>query len=298
MAEVASAIAHLVVYPISEREIADAAARFAGLTADTKDGYEEVRVAIGHLRTTRSAIEKRRVELKADALDYGRKVDAVAKRLTTLVSDIEEPLKAKKDAVDAEAARVKREAERGELLALEAKLKAEREAEEAKRRADRQAEEERLRVEAARLAEQKAADEIERRRVAEEQRAAQAKIDAERATLDEQRRALETEQREARRAEAERQRVARVEQEAKDKAERDRVAAEQAQAVAAAEAARLESMRPDIEKVRAWGKAIFDFGPSAPLVESTEAQEALAWAVGRLEFVANALETFTPKGKG
>ena len=306
MGEVA-AIAHLVVYPVSENEIQEARDRFAGLEATTKEGYEEVRLAIASLRTTRGAIEKRRVELKADALDYGRRVDAVAKKLTTLVSDIEEPLKAKRDAVDAERERVKREAERAELVALEARLRAERETEEARLKAERDAENERLRAEGIRLAQERAAQELQQRRIDEEQRTAQAKIDADRRALDEQRQALEAQQREAARAEAERQRLKRIEDEAnalaaeieaatKAAEERTRLAAIKALEDAAVEAARLEAMRPDIEKVRAWGKAMFDFGPSAPEVESAEAQQALAWAVGRLQFVAHALETYKPKG--
>ena len=67
----------LVNYNISEAVIAATKARCADLSADTPKGYEEVRLAIADLRSTRVAIEKRRVELKTDALAYGRLVDSV-----------------------------------------------------------------------------------------------------------------------------------------------------------------------------------------------------------------------------
>src|SRR5579863_5138042 len=101
------ATAELVTYSITDADIAATQAAYAGLTADTPKGYEEVRLAIAHCRDTRVAIEKRRVELKADALAWGKKVDAEAKRITTLLEEIEDPLKAKKQAVDDEKARLK-----------------------------------------------------------------------------------------------------------------------------------------------------------------------------------------------
>jgi hypothetical protein len=89
---------------------------FAGLTADTKEGYEEVRKAIRLCVSKRTEIDDRRTGLNKEALEWQRKVNAEAKRLTALIVEIEEPLKAKKKAVDDEAARVKAE--------LEAKQKA------------------------------------------------------------------------------------------------------------------------------------------------------------------------------
>lgn len=277
----AVSITHLVVYPVSEREIEEAKARYAALQADTKEGYEEIRLAIAHLRTTRTSIEKRRVELKADALDYGRRVDSVAKKLTELVTDIEEPLKAKRDAVDAERERLKREAEKAELVALEAKLRAEREAEEI-----------RLREEAARIAQERAAHETERQRVQVEQRAAQARIDADRRALDEEREAMAAQQRAAARAEAERQRLARIAEEKVAQAEADRLAALQAEQDARAEAERLAAMRPDIDKVHAWATEIRELEGRAPALVSEEAAGAIGWSIGRLEFVAVQLDKF------
>ena len=107
--------AALVTYSVTEAEIAKTREACASLTCDTPDGYEAVRVAIGNLRTTRGAIERRRVELKADALKFGRLVDSEAARFTGLIQAIEDPLKAKKAVIDDEADRVKREKEAAAL---------------------------------------------------------------------------------------------------------------------------------------------------------------------------------------
>jgi hypothetical protein len=89
---------------------------FSKLTADTKEGYEEVRKAIRLCVSKRTEIDDTRKGLNEEALKWQRTVNAEAKRLTALIVEIEEPLKEKKKAVDDEAARFKAE--------LEAKQKA------------------------------------------------------------------------------------------------------------------------------------------------------------------------------
>src|SRR3954464_5397436 len=91
-----------ISFGVSTAEIDAVRERYAALEATTSAGYEEVRQAIAVVRTTRVNIEKRRVELKAEALAYGRQVDNEAKRWSTLVESIEAPLVAKKQAVDDE----------------------------------------------------------------------------------------------------------------------------------------------------------------------------------------------------
>src|SRR3990167_6370808 len=142
---------NLVSYSVTDAAIATAKAVAITLSADTPKGYEEVRLALADLRGYRVSIEKRRVELKADALDYGRRVDAEAKRLTGLIVEIEEPLSQKKHDVDYEKSRLRAEAEAEKQRILEAKIRAEREAEEARLRVEREAEEARLAEERARL---------------------------------------------------------------------------------------------------------------------------------------------------
>ena len=204
-------ITPLVKYEVSIADIRAMGEKYALLKPDSKEGYEEVRLAIGTLRSTRVAIEARRKALKRSALDYERAVDKVAKELIAAIEAIEDPLQRAKDAVDDEKERIKREKAEAEKRELEAKVRAEQEAKEAEARAAREAEEQRLAAE-------KKALEAERARQAEEQR----KLDAERARIAAEQRAAEERIRAAE-AEAERKRD---EAEAAAKAERDRKDAE------------------------------------------------------------------------
>lgn len=304
----------VVAYNISEAAIASMRARCERLSADTPQGYEDVRVALGELRSTRVAIEKRRVELKADALAYGRLVDSEAKRFTAMLVEIEEPLSQKKHDVDYEKARQKAEAEAARQQALEAKIRAAREAEEARLRVAREAEE-------AQLAEERARLEVERARFAEEQRhaeeamriereAAQARQEAveaaqrakdealraqlrrdrevaeaaaraERDALEAERRTLAAAREKAEREEFERQAKIKAEAEAVAKAERDRLEAAERQA-------KLDALQPDIEKVRAFAMAIRNL--PAPKPQTAAGKAMVAYGVTALNVVAANLE--------
>lgn len=246
----------VIEYPTTEDKIAEARDKYAALKADTPAGYKKVVEAIAVLRGTRSAVEKRRVALKAEALDYGRRVDAAAKKLTALVVEIEEPLQAKKKAVDDEEARLKREAEKAELVALEAKLKAEREAEEAKLKAQR-----------------------------EQQAAEQKRIDDERKALDEQKRA---QAKEATRLEAER--IAALPPAPVLQLPVAR-SATPAQPTAALAPARHMSAVTDIDIVRSYADQVRALAASAPDIDGPCAA-AIKWAVGRLDSIATGLDAF------
>jgi chromosome segregation ATPase len=96
---------------IADDVIAEVAMTFAPLQASTKDGYEEVKRAIGWCRTKRGEIEAKRKVLNEDALRWQRQVNAEAKRLTGLIEAIEDPLKVKKKSVDDEVERKRKELE-------------------------------------------------------------------------------------------------------------------------------------------------------------------------------------------
>ncbi len=132
-----SPIAGVVRFDVTEADLAAIREEYSGLTADTPEGYESTRLAIGNCRKTRVAIESRRKDLKRDALTYGRAVDSAAKQLTALVEAIEAPLKERKLAVDDEKERVAREEREAEQRAIEAERAAEREVEEARMAAER-----------------------------------------------------------------------------------------------------------------------------------------------------------------
>lgn len=304
----------LIRYDVSKDDIRAKGKEYSALTFDTPANYEQGRKAIAILRETRVAIEARRKELKQESLEYGRRVDSVAKELTSLIEEIEEPLKSKKKIVDDEKARIKAEKEaeerrqveeqlRVEREAEEARLKAEREAEEARLKAEREAEEARLRAireaEEARLAEERArleaeraelqrqrdeaelAARAERERIEAAENAERERMARERAELEAERRALSEARERAEREEFERLARIRAEEEAKERAERERVAAEEARLAEAerhaAHQRRLEALRPDAEKLHEFAKRIRAL--EAPELATDEAREELqnAW---------------------
>lgn len=276
--------------------IADLNERYAPIVANaaelvqSKEGYEQVRVAIGELRTTRTGIEKRRKELNDDALAWKRRVDAEAKILTEAIVSIEEPLKAFKQSVDDEKERIKREKADAERRRAEEEAHRQREIQEAAIRKQREEEQERLRLENERLTQERAALMEERKRLAEERakedearRLRDEQLAAERRKLIEEQQAIANEKARLEREEAERQARIRAEKEAVEKAERDRLEAEQA-AIAA------EKLKPDREKLKAFAASIRALTP--PEVQFAESAEVLENAVADLGVIASLLENW------
>ena len=267
----------VILYSVTPETIAEMATRYAGLKIngiDDKAGYEVVQKARMDCVKARSAVEKQRKELKADALEFGRKVDAEAKLLTTKIEAIEQPLLAQQESVEAakEAVRKEREdkvyaerqaawdavdgpkTDRAYLLShtddqfaarlqqqfvakqarIEAQAKAEAECIERERIAAEQAE--KNRIEAERLA----AERAEMQRIAAEQEAERKRMQAiEDAKLAKERAELDRlrkEQAEAQaKIDAEQNRLAKIEQERMEAERLEKAKAE------AAERARIET---------------------------------------------------------
>lgn len=242
-----------VTYDITEDQIGQIRDKYAGLTIDA-GGYEAVKAAVQHCTRTRSGIETRRKDLKKEALEYGRRVDTVAKRLVSLVRDIETPLVAEREKVDGP----KREAKR----VAEARKKAEEEA---------------------RLTEAKAKIDAEQAAL----RAGREKLEAERTTL-------RAEQERASRMEFERQAKIKTEAEAKAQAERDRVATEEARVAeaerVAAIQARMDALRPDALKIQEWATRIKGVADDAPAPDTKEAFESVDRAARSLRVTAKLLK--------
>ena len=207
--------------PLVIRDVSDAA------------GFKVVHEARMIVKSHRVEVEKTRKLLKADALEYGRKVDAEAKRLTGLLEPIESHLEAEEKRIQEEKDRIKNAVR----LKAEAEARAKEEAESARLKAEQAAEAEHLRVE-------------------------REKLDAERRAMEEQRRVIEVEQQRLAKIEADHQRVIELEKakaEAAERAKREteaRLAREAEEAKAKAEAAeaakrRAEELRPDREKLLA-----------------------------------------------
>jgi len=75
----------------------------------TTKGFAELKIDLSKVKSLRIKIDKRRKELKADSLAYGRRVDDAAKHLVMLVSEVETPLKELKDAEEARRKKIKEE---------------------------------------------------------------------------------------------------------------------------------------------------------------------------------------------
>lgn len=220
-----------VVYEQTETALVEAAKAAKGLKirdVNDREGYAAVHKHRMLLRSLRTAIENKRKDLKADALEYGRTVDKEAKRLTEIVEPTERELQAEQDRIDAEKERIRAEAEAARKAKLDERVLAftslgyaisasalqdmgdeeyaevlktaqaehakrvELERAEAERVAAERAEQEARDAEARRLAAERVeADRAEQRRIAEEQRVEREKLAAERKALDDERAAIE-----------------------------------------------------------------------------------------------------------
>lgn len=101
-------------YPVADDAITELAEEYLSLhIADVNDseGFKLVHEARMNVKKKRVAIEKTRKQLKKSALEYGRKVDDEAKRLTALIAPIEEHLSSEEDAYNAERDRIRQEEE-------------------------------------------------------------------------------------------------------------------------------------------------------------------------------------------
>lgn len=96
---------------VADEAIAEFALKVADLDATTDEGYEEIKKAIRWCVKARSAVTGLKEEMNKAALAHQRAVNAEEKRLIGLVSEVESQLKAKKQAVDDEVDRKRKELE-------------------------------------------------------------------------------------------------------------------------------------------------------------------------------------------
>lgn len=284
----------VIKYNITDAAIAKLQKKYGTVPdASTKIGYVEIKEAIAELRPLRVSIEKRRKELKQDSIAWGRAVDAEAKRITTLLLCVEEPLKKAKQEEDqkkerervAEVERVKAiqrrisEIEQGAEGLLGADSKAimtrskqvsahkitgydefSEEAEEVKQATLAKLDaawKERLSFEAAKK--EAAMKEAELEKQAAQQRARQEEL--ERQEQEQRRQQEEIDNAKRREVEIERERLEAI-----------RVEAEAKKAKEIAEKRALEQL-PDIDKVTAYLKTLIDIG--VPAVVDSEVAELL-----------------------
>lgn len=105
-------------YSVADAVILDLKDKFKGLKIkgiDDKQGYKAVKEARSIMQKYRTGVENKRKELKADSLKIGAGIDGEAKRLTSLILEVEDPLKLKLEKIDAELQaekdRIEKEAE-------------------------------------------------------------------------------------------------------------------------------------------------------------------------------------------
>jgi len=117
---------NVVKYSITDAAIAEMKQEYSGMAiANTKD-YRAVQKAISTITAKRTEVEKTRKEFKAGALEYGKKIDTEAKRVTALLREVEDPLKELKAEVDNRKAAEQAEKERIEqdrVDCIQAKIK-------------------------------------------------------------------------------------------------------------------------------------------------------------------------------
>lgn len=102
----------IVKYDVTDIVIAEMRTQYMALTVKSLDdeaGFRQVHAARMVVKDHRVAVEKKRKDLKADALEYGRKVDSEAKRITALLEPIEFHLLGEEEKVTKEKERIKAE---------------------------------------------------------------------------------------------------------------------------------------------------------------------------------------------
>lgn len=266
----------VIEFGVADKTVADLRKRYGGLKiADAKDtkGYRVVQEAIADVKSVRVGVEKSRVAMKESALEYGRRVDAEAKRVTALLAAIEQPLVTEKKRIDDEKAAAKRAAEEAEKARIAAEIEAKRKADQQRIEAEQKAERERIAAQQAEMdrerqklaaaravfeaerAKERERQEVEAAKIREANRKAQAEIDARNAEIAAAQAAesekIENQRRELARLEQQRIDALRAEREAEEKAKRDREAAEAKRIKELEAAKRVEAMKPDREKAAA-----------------------------------------------
>lgn len=109
-------------FNVADAKIAELKDQFKDLQitgVDDKKGIKAITEAISIVRSLRTGVEAKRKDLKNFYLNTGKGIDAEAKRITELLVEIEEPLKAKKQVVDDEIKRIEDEKIKAEQKRLD-----------------------------------------------------------------------------------------------------------------------------------------------------------------------------------
>lgn len=219
-------------YSKTDAALSDLATRYKDVIfqVTTKDGMEDAKKSRAEIRTYRVDLEKLRKEIKAPALLKCQQIDSEAKRITTELESLENPIDAQIKAEETRKEEEKNAAARAEQARVMAEQQEIKDAEEAKMAADR-AEIERQKVEI------EAAKKLLRDQIEAQERAARMRIEEEERKARMEREEADRQARIAREAEEAKAKAIRDEEDARIKAERDKLESERR---AAEEVARKE----------------------------------------------------------
>ena len=308
---------NLVEYNITDAAIAEMESIYLSLLItdiEDKEQFDAVHSARMTVKGKRVDVEKRRKELKADALAYGKLVDTEAKRITGKLEPIESHLDAEEKKVTDEQKRIKDEADRKEKEKIDKRI-----AEFAEfnvhlpffdvaamtdgyfdsrliiARADFEAEQKRLAGEAA--ARKAESERLEK--VREKQEAEAARLKAERLIFEDELRKISADRKtlEAEKAaEAQRKRQEEFEKQAvetariaAEKAEKDRQEKEAWEAKEKEEEHKRKlALRPDCDKLNDYADSLLSL--VEPEVDSPEAKAVMLWAVKELNDLAGCIK--------
>ncbi len=325
-------MSQIVEYSITDAAIAEMKSMYMGLKVlnlDDKEGFKAVHSARMIVKGKRCEVEKRRKELKADALEYGKKVDSEAKRILGLLEPIETHLTNEEEKITKEKERLRAEQEAEEKAKIERRVNAlfqygvmlpfadvaamsekefeqkltlaisvyeteqariieeKRRLEEIYRALQKAQEEERARLEIIRKKQEM--DWLRLDAIQKEQAETNRKIEEEREALEDakwaekerlERKDFEKQAAENARIQAEKEAQEKIEREALEKKEKE--AREEAEEAARKlEKIRVESLRPDKEKLVVWAQQIS--AQTLPQVSDTKAKEIVVNANGALQ---------------
>lgn len=174
MSAIAEAPLFPITYHVGDKDIAAMREKYSGLAINDFKSYETVRLAIADCRTTRVAVEKRRLELNADAQKHIKAVNGAAKVITAAIESIENPLQLMKDTEDNRKAKEKADKEAAERAKAEEEARKKIEQEQAEWAEFRKEEEARIKEENARIEAAKETQRIEREKLEAEKRQVEA----------------------------------------------------------------------------------------------------------------------------
>jgi hypothetical protein len=115
----------LIDFNVSDAAIAELSAQYMPLKINgvvDKDGAKVVNAARKVVKGYRIDVDKRRKELNADALEWQRKINAEAKRITLLLEPIENHLANEEKRIEDEIERIRREKERADADRLQVRV--------------------------------------------------------------------------------------------------------------------------------------------------------------------------------